>query len=35
VTWFPVQKPITMVPLLLVAGRAWRLSGASALRGEP
>lgn len=24
--WFPLQRPITAVPLLLVAGRAWRLS---------
>jgi O-antigen ligase len=24
-TWFPLQKPISAVPLLLVAGRAWRL----------
>ncbi|HEY2798374.1 MAG TPA: O-antigen ligase family protein [Thermoanaerobaculia bacterium] len=26
-TWFPVQRPITAVPLLLAAGRAWRVSG--------
>ncbi len=26
-TWFPLQRPITAVPLLLVAGRAWRVSG--------
>jgi O-antigen ligase len=25
-TWFPMQRPISAVPLLLVAGRAWRLS---------
>jgi O-antigen ligase len=25
-TWFPLQRPITAVPLLLAAGRAWRLS---------
>jgi O-antigen ligase len=25
-TWFPLQRPITAVPLLLVAGRAWALS---------
>ncbi len=25
-TWFPVQKPVTAVPLLLAAGRAWRVS---------
>ena len=24
-TWFPLQRPITAVPLLLAAGRAWRL----------
>ena len=23
-TWFPLQRPITAVPLLLAAGRAWR-----------
>ena len=26
-TWFPMQRPLTMVVLLLVAGRAWRLAG--------
>ena len=25
-TWFPLQRPISAVPLLLVVGRAWRLS---------
>lgn len=25
-TWFPLQRPITAVPLLLAAGRAWTLS---------
>jgi O-antigen ligase len=25
--WFPLQRPITAVPLLLVAGRIWRTSG--------
>jgi O-antigen ligase len=25
-TWFPLQRPITAVPLLLVAGRSWRLA---------
>lgn len=25
-TWFPLQRPISAVPLLLVAGRAWRVS---------
>ncbi|MFH1176112.1 MAG: hypothetical protein V1750_01800, partial [Acidobacteriota bacterium] len=24
--WFPLQRPITAVPLLLAAGRAWRLA---------
>lgn len=28
-TWFPLQRPITAVPILLAAGRAWRLSGES------
>ena len=27
-TWFPFQRPISSIPLLLAAGRAWRLSGA-------
>jgi O-antigen ligase len=27
-TWFPMQRPITAVPLLLAAGRAWRLAAA-------
>ena len=26
-TWFPLQRPVTAVPLLLAAGRAWRISG--------
>jgi O-antigen ligase len=26
-TWSPLQRPITAVPLLLAAGRAWRCSG--------
>jgi O-antigen ligase len=26
-TWFPLQRPISTVPLLLAAGRAWRVSG--------
>ena len=25
-TWFPLQRPVTAVPLLLAAGRAWRIS---------
>jgi hypothetical protein len=24
-TWFPFQRPITSVPLLLAAGRGWRV----------
>lgn len=28
-TWFPLQRPISAVPLLLAAGRAWRLSAGS------
>jgi O-antigen ligase len=27
-TWFPLQRPLTAVPLLLAAGRAWRISTA-------
>ena len=26
-TWFPVQRPISSIPLLLAAGRAWRIAG--------
>jgi O-antigen ligase len=25
-TWFPLQRPVTAVPLMLAAGRAWRIS---------
>jgi O-antigen ligase len=25
-TWFPLQRPVTAVPLLLAAGRAWKIS---------
>ena len=25
-TWFPLQRPITAVPLLIAAGRAWRVA---------
>jgi O-antigen ligase len=25
-TWFPLQRPISTMPLLLLAGRAWRIS---------
>ncbi|MGE5407495.1 MAG: O-antigen ligase family protein [Syntrophothermus sp.] len=28
-TWFPLQRPVTAVPILLAAGRAWRISAAS------
>ena len=34
-TWFPLQRPITAVPLLLVAGRAWKVSGARESAGVP
>ncbi len=34
-TWFPLQRPITAVPLLLAAGRAWRLASESSDAGEP
>jgi O-antigen ligase len=29
-TWFPLQRPLSAVPLLLAAGRAWRISATSA-----
>jgi O-antigen ligase len=29
-TWFPLQRPVTAVPLLLAAGRSWRISVAAA-----
>ena len=29
-TWFPLQRPISTVPLLLAAGRAWRIAEGSA-----
>lgn len=29
-TWFPLQRPVTAVPILLAAGRAWRVSGETA-----
>jgi O-antigen ligase len=31
-TWFPLQRPISGVPLLLAAGRAWRISDGPAGR---
>jgi O-antigen ligase len=34
-TWFPLQRPITAVPLLLAAGRAWKIAGDSPEDGEP
>ena len=33
-TWFPLQRPITAVPLLLAAGRAWKICGASRPRSR-
>jgi len=27
-TWFPLQRPVTAVPILLAAGRAWKISAA-------
>ena len=30
-TWFPLQRPLTALPLLLAAGRAWRISAAPAV----
>jgi O-antigen ligase len=29
-TWFPLQRPLSAVPLLFAAGRAWRISALSA-----
>ena len=35
-TWFPLQRPVTAVPLLLAAGRAWRISAdPDRSEGEP
>ncbi|MGH9365874.1 MAG: O-antigen ligase family protein, partial [Thermoanaerobaculia bacterium] len=38
-TWFPLQRPISAIPLLLAAGRAWRISrragDSDALAPEP
>ncbi len=28
-TWFPLQRPVSAIPLLLAAGRGWRLSAES------
>lgn len=33
-TWFPLQRPITAVPLLLIAGRAWRVGAGAAVGAE-
>ena len=32
-TWFPLQRPVTAVPILLAAGRAWRISAEDAPEG--
>lgn len=35
-TWFPFQRPISAIPLLLLAGRGWRISAdAESGRGAP
>jgi O-antigen ligase len=34
-TWFPLQRPISAVPLLLAAGRAWKISAPPARAGAP
>lgn len=34
-TWFPLQRPITAVPLLLAAGRSWRISAGRPEEGGP
>lgn len=34
-TWFPLQRPITAVPLLLVAGRSWRVAAETAPESVP
>jgi O-antigen ligase len=33
-TWFPFQRPISSLPLLLAAGRAWRISAPEPGTGE-
>jgi O-antigen ligase len=33
-TWFPLQRPVSAIPLLLAAGRGWRLSAESDAREE-
>ena len=34
-TWFPMQRPITAVPILLAAGRAWRISASDERGSRP
>ncbi len=34
-TWFPLQRPVTAVPLLLTAGRAWKISARSGAGATP
>jgi O-antigen ligase len=34
-TWFPLQRPITAVPLLLAAGRAWKVAAETPEEAEP
>jgi O-antigen ligase len=34
-TWFPLQRPITAVPILLAAGRAWRVAAEKSPEAEP
>jgi O-antigen ligase len=33
-TWFPLQRPITAVPLLLAAGRSWKLAAEAPVEAE-
>lgn len=33
-TWFPLQRPVTAIPLLLAAGRGWRLCAESDAREQ-
>jgi O-antigen ligase len=33
-TWFPMQRPISAVPLLLAAGRAWRIGDRPSVQPE-
>jgi O-antigen ligase len=32
-TWFPLQRPITALPILLAAGRAWRVCAVGEIEG--